>query len=141
MGERDTVFAIYKYLTSDGLDEEQVDPSYYLIRVFDNTGAVESAHLFDLFQDIYPEFESGGRGRYIGPFPNLTIVNKFAFRLCENLDANRICLLSVMDYNNIIDSTTNITDLTDKMLDAGNVIENIEKEERSKGLLSKLFNS
>ena len=140
MGERDTVFAIYKYLTSDGIEGEQVDPSYYLIRVFDNTGIVESAQLFDLFSEIYPEVEVSSRAKYVGPFSNLTIVNKFAFGLCEELDANRICLISIMDYNVIIDSTTNITDLTDKMLAAGNVIENIEKGERSRGLLNKFFN-
>lgn len=140
MGERDTVFAIYKYLTSDGLEGEQGDPSYYLIRVFDNTGSIESAQLFDLFREVYPEVEVGSRAKYVGPFPNLTVVNKFSFGLCEVLDANRICLLSVMDYNSIVDSTSNIADLTDKMLAAGNVIENIEKGERSKGLLNKFFN-
>ncbi len=139
MGERDTVFAIYKYLTNDGLEGEQGEPSYYLIRVFDNTGRVDDETLFSLFHDAYPEIPVMEGAKYVGPFPNLTVVNKFSFGLCEELDADRICLLSVLDYNSIIDNTSNVSELSSKMLEVGSVIENIEKEERGKGLLNKFF--
>lgn len=136
MRERDTIYAIYKYLTPNS--EVEGEPSYYLVRVFDNLGPVEREALVGAFTDFYPE-QNEMKGSYLGPFANLSVLNKFAFHLVEKLDASKICLLSLTDFNSLLDCVSNMRELGENMIEVGSVLENIEKGERKKSIFSKIL--
>lgn len=136
MRERETIYSVYKYITPT--NSEDSEPSYYLVRTFDNLGPVDFESLYSVYTDLYPHAQKAKSG-YIGPFPNLTTLNKFAFSLTEKLDANRICLLSISDFNSLLDCVGTLGELGEHMAEVGSVIENIEKGERKKSIFSKIL--
>ena len=73
----------------------------------------------------------------IGPFLSLETLNQYAFALCEELNAAQINLLSVADYNSLLENQQLASDFHRDLLEKGNVLENIER--KKKGLLSRIF--
>ena len=73
----------------------------------------------------------------IGPFDSLTTLNQFAFKLCEELNAAKVSLFSVQDYNGLLENSQTASDFYRDLLEKGNVMENIER--KKKGFLSRFF--
>ena len=136
MRDRETIYFVYKYITPTS--PEAVEPSYYLIRSFDNLGPIESEIMNGLFSEYFPE-EKISMAPYLGPFPNLSALNKFSFALVEKLNATRACLLSLTDFNSLLDCVGSIAELGENMVEVGSVIDNIAKSEKKKSIFSKIL--
>lgn len=116
------------------------DLGYYFLYLLDQKGLLDfedakSAYIEKFKTDSdHPAFKKG----LIGPFESIESVNQYSFLLCEKLNAAKVSLLSVAEYNLLLESSPNSLELHRDLLEKGNVIENIERKEK-KGFLSKLF--
>jgi hypothetical protein len=64
-------------------------------------------------------------------------LDQYAFALCEELNAAKISLLSVEEYNTLLETTHMSSDFHRDLVEKGNVMENIER--KKKGFLTKFF--
>lgn len=135
MRERETIYAVYKYITADVATSA---PAYYLFRCFDHLGPIDAETMHSRFKELFPE-EQMVSTPYFGPFPNLSVLNQFAFSLAEELNANKACLLSLSDFNSLLDCVGSIAELSENMIEVGTVIDNINKSDKRKSIFSKIL--
>ncbi len=133
MTNNDAIVMIYDY--KEGAD---LKPSaYYLYHAFDENGLVE----LDTMVDVYEEFINQApetSNLPLGPFDDLNFLNQFAFKVCEKNDNSLVSLISVKDYNAILEEATTGSELFQDLTEKGNRIENLDHSSKS-GLLGKLF--
>lgn len=129
----DYLIGVYQYF--DPFPEEERGAAFYLLYLLDQKGLLEKNEAIKFFKERYPADDH--QSKWIGPFPSLDVLNQFAFFLCEKLDAQKISLVSVQDYNSLLEQTVQATDFHRDLLLKGNVLENIDKKE--KGFFKKLF--
>jgi hypothetical protein len=129
----DYLIGVYHHF--DPFPEEERGAAYYILHLLDQRGLLEKDEAIKIFQSKYKTeiFHS----KWIGPFESLDTLNQFAFFLCEKLDAQKINLLSVQEYNNLLETTVLAADFHRDLLVKGNVLENIDKKE--KGFFSRFF--
>ena len=133
----ETIVGIYHYFQPKVHDA--INPEYYLLYVMDHRGMIDR----DLAEKIYREkiVPSDFQVKdLIGPFESLDELNKFAFLLCEEINAPKISLLSVQEYNLLLESAQDIHSLLGDLKSKGNTLENIDREDKNKsGFFTKLF--
>lgn len=136
MNQVEYIVGIYNYFdpsTSGG------NLAYYFLYLLDQKGILD----FELAKNAYKEKYQQNEDQFvfdngmIGPFDSSDSMNQFAFYLCEKLEAAKINLFSVAEYNALLESTGNSLELERELRLKGNQIENIER--KKKGLLSKFF--
>ncbi|RPJ73761.1 MAG: hypothetical protein EHM20_11715 [Alphaproteobacteria bacterium] len=81
--------------------------------------------------------ESINSSKMIGPFESTDQLNQFSFQLCEEFNAAKVSLLSVQEYNSLMETTQTASDFHRGLQEIGNVMENIER--KKKGFLSRFF--
>lgn len=120
---------------------EEGDESYfYMLYLLDEKGLLEKEGAQKLFKERFlSEHLEGVKSpaNMIGPFLALENVNQFAFALCEELNAAQVSLLSVSEYNSMLENSQQASDFHRDLLEKGNVMENIER--KKKGFLSRFF--
>lgn len=139
MKEIEYIVGIHHFLNP--VPEENKEPAYYLLYLLDEKGLFEYEVARKIYEERFLEAEYENRkafGKSIGPFSSLEKLNQYAFNLCEELNAARISLLSVQEYNALLENTHSAIDFHRDLVDKGNVIENIER--KKKGFLSRFFN-
>lgn len=119
------------------------DPSmigYYFLYLLDQKGLLDIDDARKIFMDKYNlnEMSDALKMRRIGPFESVDVLNQFAFHLCEQLNAEKISLLSVQEYNSLLEANQSAQEFHNELLEKGNVIQNIER--KKKGFLSRIFN-
>jgi hypothetical protein len=129
----DYLIGVFQYF--DPFPEEERGPSYYLLYLLDQKGVLEKDEAVKIFQEKFKVDVL--KSKWLGPFDSLDDLNQFAFFLCEKLDAQKISLLSVQEYNTLLEQTLQASDFHRDLLVKGNVFENIDKKE--KGFFKKLF--
>lgn len=133
MTNNDAIVMIYDY--KEGAD---LKPSaYYLYHAFDENGLVE----LDSMVEVYEEFINqtpDGESLPLGPFENLNYLNQFAFKVCEKNDNSVVSLVSVKDYNTVLEEAVTGSELFQSLTEKGNRIENLDHSSKS-SLLGKLF--
>lgn len=129
----DYLIGVYQYFNP--FPEEERGSAYYLLYLLDQRGLLEKDDAKKLFHEGEPDYDL--KSKWIGPFESLDNLNQFAFLLCEKLDAQKISLLSVPEYNGLLEHTIQASDFHRDLLEKGNVIENIDKKEKS--FFKKLF--
>jgi hypothetical protein len=133
MTNNDAIVMIYDY--KEGAD---LKPSaYYLYHAFDENGLID----LDAMVEVYEEFinQTPETSKLpLGPFDNLTFLNQFAFKVCEKIDNSLVSLISVKDYNSILEEATTGDDLFQNLTEKGNRIENLDHSSKS-SLLGKFF--
>ena len=116
------------------------DLGYYFLYLLDQKGLLDFEDAKAAYIEKYnstadhPAFKKN----LIGPFESIEALNQYSFLLCEKLNGEKVSLLSVADYNSLLESSPNSLDLHRDLLEKGNVIENIERKEK-KGFFSKIF--
>jgi hypothetical protein len=137
MKEIECVVGIYNFFNP--YPEDGSESFYYMLYLLDEKGLLESEGAAKLFLDRFSSVETGTKtpANTIGPFVNLERLNQFAFALCEDLNASQVSLLSVQEYNTLLENSQNATDFHRDLLEKGNIMENIER--KKKGLLSRFF--
>ncbi len=138
MKEIDYIVGIYHHFVLS--PAEETEPNYFLLYLLDEKGMLELEGARDLFKEKFAsELISHQKvpNNVIGPFVSLETLNQYSFALCEELNAAQINLLSVVDYNALLENHQVSSDFHRDLLEKGNVIENIER--KKKGFLSRFF--
>ncbi len=142
MTDVEYIVGVYHYLNAN--PELNGDSAYYLLYLLDDKGLLDKIGAMKLYNEHFKtdlsspvhEFELN-KGK-IGPFESVEKLNQFAFRLCEELNAAKVSLLSVQEYNTLLESTISMSDFHRDLLEKGNILENIDR--KKKGFLSRIFN-
>lgn len=133
MTDIESIVMIYDYK-----EGAETNPSaYYLLHAFDETGVIEIEPMIDVYEEFIqkqPELSK----MPLGPFESLNFLNQFAFKICEKIDGSVVSLLSVQDYNQIMEEATNGTSLFHDFVEKGNRIENLDHKSKG-GILGKIF--
>ena len=115
------------------------EPAYYLLYLLDEKGLLDKSTALKLYQEHFKSSltEDFLHPKLIGPFESMDRLNQFAFQLCEEQNAEKISLISVQEYNNLLEGAQIASDFHRDLLQQGNVMENIEH--KKKGFLSRFF--
>ena len=131
--ETDYLIGVYQYF--EPFPEEEKGAAFYLLYLLDQKVLLEKDEAIKMFKEKYNYEEVAAK--WIGPFNSIEVLNQFAFFLCEKLEANKISLVSVQEYNALLEQTIQANDFHRDLLLKGNVLENIDK--KGKGFFKKLF--
>jgi hypothetical protein len=138
MKEIEYILGIYNFYNP--FPEDGQDSYYYLLYLLDEKGILEREAALTIFNERFTSEDLVGLktpDNSIGPFISLEKVNQYAFALCEELNAAKISLLSVQEYNSLLENSQVASDFHHDLLTKGNVMENIERKQ--KGFLSRFF--
>lgn len=136
MKEIESLVGIYtNEIVTDGNQE-----TYYILYLLDDKGPYDINKAWKLYLDEFSALKDAVLSDgMIGPFASFEKLNQYAFTLCERLNAARISLVSVSEYNTMLESTQNTTDFRRNLFEEGNILENIERKNKKSGFLSRLF--
>jgi hypothetical protein len=138
MKEIEYIIGVYNFFNP--FPEDGQESYYYLLYLLDEKGILEREVALQIFTERYTSEEIVGLKtpfNTIGPFVSLEKLNQYAFALCEELNAAKISLLSVQEYNSLLEYSQLASDFHRDLLEKGNVMENIERKQ--KGFLSRFF--
>lgn len=139
MKELESIVGIYNFFNPQPL--EQSESHFYLLYLLDENGAIELDEAKTLFNERFKSelIQIGHKNsKLIGPFSTIENLEQFAFAICEFYNAAKINLLSVDEYNNLLENHQEAHSFHQDILVKGNVITNIER--KKKGILSRFFN-
>jgi hypothetical protein len=138
MKEIEYIVGVYNFYNP--FPEDGQDSHYYMLYLLDEKGILEREAALIIFNERFTSEELAGLKtppNTIGPFLSLEKVNQYAFALCEELNAAKISLLSVQEYNSLLENSQLAIDFHHDLLTKGNVMDNIERKQ--KGFLSRFF--
>lgn len=137
MKEIEYIVGVYNYLNA--FPELHSDSAYYILYLLDEKGLLDKSAANKLYEEKFKSELSSANihQNMIGPFDSTDNLNQFAFQLCEELNAEKVSLLSVQEYNTLLEGTQTASDFHRDLLLKGNVMENIER--KKKGFLSRFF--
>jgi hypothetical protein len=138
MKEIESIVGIFKFFNPSPVDQN--DSYYYILYLLDEKGILEKQEAIELFESEYRSelaVEGKSQQKLIGPFVSIERLDQFAFALCEKYNAAKINLLSIDEYNSLIETHQEVHLLHQDILEKGNIITNIER--KKKGLLSRFF--
>ena len=138
MKELESIVGIYNFFNPQPL--EQSESYYYLLYILDEKGALELDEAKALFNENFKSdivLISHKNSKLIGPFSTVEKLDQYAFALCEHYNAAKINLLSVDEYNGLLENHQEAELFHKDVLEKGNVITNIER--KKKGILSRFF--
>ncbi len=137
MKDIEYIVGVYNYINA--FPELHSDSAYYLLYLLDEKGLLDPAAAHILYDEKFKSELSSANihQKMIGPFDSTDHLNQFAFQLCEELNAEKVSLLSVQEYNALLESSQLASDFHRDLVEKGNVMENIER--KKKGFLSRFF--
>ena len=137
MKDTEYIIGLFNYINV--YPEIQNESAYYLLYLLDEKGLIDKA-IANKIYDIHFKGEltsSNIHPNFVGPFDSLATLNQFAFKLCEELNAEKVSLFSVQDYNGLLENTHLASDFHRDLLEKGNIMQNIER--KKKGFLRRFF--
>jgi len=103
--------------------------AYYFLYILDQKGEVA-------IEEKKQSFEGKD---IVGPFQTIEELNQFAYKILEQSNAEKISLVSIADYNLYLEKNSQALDFFQDLILNGNVLLNIEKDDKKKGLFKRLF--
>ena len=136
---KDTEYIIGVYNFMNASPEVHSDSAFYFLYLLDEKGLLDKSAASKLYNERFKSELSSAdiQQNMIGPFDSVSALNQFAFGLCEELNAEKVSILSVEEYNGLLESSQVASDFHRDLLLTGNVMENIER--KKKGFLSRFF--
>jgi hypothetical protein len=137
MKDTEYIVGVYNYLNPNS--EIHNDSAYYFLYLLDEKGLLDKTAAQKLYNERFKSESSRSdiHQNMIGPFDSTEALNQFAFQFCEELNAEKVSLLSVEEYNSLLESSQTASDFHRDLLVKGNVMENIER--KKKGFLKRFF--
>lgn len=132
MRDCEIVFLVY------GQEEFQGDKSYFSFALFSNIGHIEREPIVKSYEMEIDTWKLNDSDRRIGPFINLEYLQKFAFALCQRLDASEVVLLSIDAYNDAVEKSTDVEGLIQHFKHNGDVLKNVDSNSK-KSFLDRIF--
>lgn len=124
---------IYGPLKSGGRNDGQ-----QVMASFNETGLIDETVLEEEYVSVMNHEPSVLDEGSIGPFSNLETIQKFSFNLCQKLGNKGISLVSLDDYNELLNASFKTEDFKARLEEKGNFISN--PEAGKSGLFNKIFN-
>ena len=118
----DTICFIYNYLTL-----KRKIQAYYIVGFFSEGGELKRDRLHKSYEEM---FHSTSDNEYIGPFQSLDDIRKYCFALCDYLNAQNSQILSVEEYNVMIENVTNRSEFAKQILLFGDSLLNPSHKKR-----------
>lgn len=140
MKDIEYIVGVYNYINAT--PELNSDSAYYILYLLDEKGLLDRSAALKLYDerfksDLASADEQITGTKMIGPFESTEQLSQFAFQLCEELNAEKVSLLSVQEYNLLLESSQTASGFHQDLLLKGNVMENIERKKKS--FLSRFF--
>ncbi len=138
MKEIEYVVGIYNFFNP--FPEDGTDSYYYMLYLLDEKGMLEKEGALKLYVERFKDAALEGLKappNTVGPFISMEKLNQYAFALCEEVNAAQVSLLSVSEYNTMLENSHQTGEFHRDLLEKGNVMENIER--KKKGFLSRFF--
>lgn len=137
MKDTEYIIGVFNFLNAN--PEIQSDSAYYFLYLLDEKGLLDKSAARKLYNERFKSELSNSdlQPNMIGPFDSVSSLNQFAFQLCEELNAEKVSLLSVQEYNGLLESSQVASNFHRDLLLKGNIMENIER--KKKGFFSRFF--
>ncbi len=137
MKDTEYIIGVFNFINAN--PEIQSDSAYYFLYLLDEKGLLDKSSARKLYNERFKSELSNSdlQPNMIGPFDSVSSLNQFAFQLCEELNAEKVSLLSVQEYNGLLESSQVASDFHRDLLLKGNIMENIER--KKKGFFSRFF--
>jgi hypothetical protein len=137
MNEIEYIVGVYNYINIGS--ESHPESAYYMLYLLDDKGLIDMTVPNKLFKERFVSelISSENMANMIGPFVSTDTLNQFAFQLCEELNAGKVSLISVLEYNSLMEKSQLASDFHRDLIESGNVMENIER--KKKGFFSRFF--
>ncbi len=140
MKDTEYIIGIYDYINVT--PERNSDQACYILYLMDERGLLDRVMPLKIYEEFFKtqlanDDQLANVSNLIGPFGSTDLLNQYAFKLCEELNAEKISLHSVQEYNLLLESTQMASDFHRDLLIKGNVMENIER--KKKGFLNRFF--
>lgn len=138
MKEIEYIVGVYNFFNP--FPEDGDDSYYYILYLLDEKSILEQEGAQKLFDERFKSAELQGvkaPANTIGPFVSLERLNQYTFALCEELNAAQVSLLSVPEYNSLLENSQTTHDFHRDLLEKGNVMQNIDR--KKKGFLNRFF--
>jgi len=102
-------------------------------------GLVDDGLFYECADELrVEEVDFGDRGLF-GPFGDIEQLNRFAYLICERLDAEQIVVVGLDEYNRTLEISKETEDFFKNLQSKGNILENVEKKS-NRNFLKKIFN-
>jgi len=140
MLEENSIIGIYGHYSDQDMatQKKELGSSYYLIYLFDQNGIIDTNSSKRIYRDLFKRSTEEKQTK-IGPFENTTELSQYAFELCDRMNAGKICLHSVQDYNSLMTEISTVDEWKKALLEKGNCIQNPDKNKGQKGFFSRMF--
>ena len=116
----------------------QLQGHYYLIHFIHAHGSVEADLGWGIYEELFGR-KNSNYPQYLGPFDGLDDITKFCFRICDEAAEPQVNILSLQEFNQVIEASATIDVLKERLPTLGNIISNPDADAK-KGLFGKLFN-
>lgn len=135
----ETIVGIYHFFQPRPQDGSL--PQYYLLHILDHRGFIDRELIARLLKEKFDKVVDLSND-LVGPFESLDELSIFAYDLASAIDSPKVSLLSVTDYNLLLENATDLNNFIYDLKNKGNILENIEKNQSKKaGFFSKIFKS
>jgi hypothetical protein len=122
MNYEDTIFGIFTYKQS----------KYYFLHLFNEYGPIEREQIESMYIKNYPDLVIDNLySQGIGPFNNLSELQKYSFNLCQAVNGSEIVLLSVEKYNQATNEVINSEQFLNALKENGEVINNVDAKKHN----------
>jgi len=140
MKDTEYIVGVFNYINA--FPELHSESAFYILYLLDEKGLLDKTSAIKLYNERFKTADAIGDEpisgpKMIGPFESTDLLNQYAFQLCEQFNAEKVSLLSVQEYNSLLENTQTASDFHRDLLEKGNVMENIER--KKKGFLSRFF--
>lgn len=133
----ETIVGIYHFFQPRA--HEGAIPQYYLLHILDHRGILDRDLVVRVYKEKFQR-EVDRDQEIVGPFESLDELNMYAYQLASEINAPKVSLLSVSDYNLLLENAMDLNNLIYDLKNKGNILENMEKDQGKKsGFFSKIF--
>src|SRR5690606_32445979 len=81
--------------------------SFYIIHFVHSHGSIDHELVWSLFDEMFGK-KTSQLPQYYGPFDSLEQLTQFCFRLCDETREAQVNLLTLEEFNQVIESSTHI---------------------------------
>ena len=131
--DKSVLTIIYGPLKTGGRNDGQ-----QVMASFNESGLIDETTLEEEYLNVMNHEPSVLDEGTIGPFSNLETIQKFSFNLCQKLGNKGTSLVSLDDYNDLLNASFKVEDFKNRLEEKGNFISN--PEAGKSGILNKIFN-
>lgn len=125
--ENEIIVSIYEIQNRlDGTGE------LYFKQIFDRRGSVEYEILFKVYQEIYGK-SLLDRSQGIGPFNSIEELQRYAFKLCQELEFQGIFVLPIDAFATLLEKVGSVDELWKEIRSSEYFLKNPERGQTGSG--------